>query len=143
MGAFSLIVVINLLNRLNENMATNSSGLDGFNCSVCSEVFNDPRPLPCGHLFCGPPKSCLTKLCDDSGNITCAECNTEHKIEIDNIAPLYRLRDALEAYAANETAQKVEEQQTKNEQFRFPPCEQHLKQNCELWCLDCNFAVCN
>merc|ERR1712226_1198333 len=129
MGAFSLIVVINLLNRLNESMATNSSGLDGFNCSVCSEVFNDPRLLPCGHLFCGPPKSCLTKLCDDSGNIKCAECNAEHKTEIDNLTPMFRIRDALESYAADQAANKGEDEQLKTEQFRFPPCVRHLKQN--------------
>ena len=29
--------------------------LDDLECVVCNEPLCDPRALPCGHCYCGPP----------------------------------------------------------------------------------------
>ena len=33
-------------------MATAYSPEDAISCSLCMDIFNDPRNLPCGHTFC-------------------------------------------------------------------------------------------
>lgn len=42
-------------------------------CSVCRDIFNDPRQLPCGHSMC---MSCLENLRDHSEDIPfrCPDC---------------------------------------------------------------------
>ncbi|XP_060922573.1 E3 ubiquitin-protein ligase TRIM17-like [Limanda limanda] len=45
---------------------------DGFQCSLCEEVFSDPVTTPCGHSFC---KSCLSEHWDGSELCHCPTCS--------------------------------------------------------------------
>lgn len=46
---------------------------DTLTCSVCQEIFEDPRQLPCGHSMC---LSCLENLMDHSADVPfrCPNC---------------------------------------------------------------------
>lgn len=42
------------------------------NCTICSEIFDDPRMLACQHSFC---RQCLDKLVEDKW-LRCPQCKT-------------------------------------------------------------------
>ena len=63
-------------------------------CSICTDVIEDPRHLPCGHSYCGPPKTCLDILKTDDW-LKCALCTVEHKMNISDLKPMYGLRKSL------------------------------------------------
>jgi RING-type zinc-finger len=49
-------------------------------CSICIDVFTDPRALPCLHTFCF---KCIADWCKDKqrkGKVTCPECREEFVI---------------------------------------------------------------
>ncbi len=48
-------------------------------CSICLELFSDPRALPCLHSFCS---QCLEDLAKNKrhGKITCPLCNEKHNM---------------------------------------------------------------
>ena len=47
-------------------------------CSICLELFNDPRLLPCLHTYC---LKCLQGLVNDQkSDLSCPQCRAKHKI---------------------------------------------------------------
>lgn len=56
---------------------------DKLSCSICLEVFSDPRNLGCHHTFCF---KCITKILKDS-KINCPICRVEMKIEEPKLLP--------------------------------------------------------
>ena len=58
----------------------NSSSSNEHKCSVCLELFTDPKVLPCCHTFC---LECLKKTATrekTGGQITCPKCRESHVI---------------------------------------------------------------
>ena len=61
-------------------MDANSSSCNEHKCSVCLELFTDPKVLPCCHTFC---LECLKKTATREktrGQITCPKCRESHVI---------------------------------------------------------------
>ena len=61
-------------------MDANSSSCNEYKCSVCLELFTDPKVLPCCHTFC---LECLKKTATREktrGQITCPKCRESHVI---------------------------------------------------------------
>ena len=63
-------------------MATFSSvspaNRDNLKCSICLELFNDPRVLPCLHTYC---LKCLQGLVSNKkSDLSCPQCRAKHKI---------------------------------------------------------------
>ena len=62
-------------------MATSLSpatDLISFKCSICLELFNDPRVLPCLHTYC---LKCLQGLVSDQkSDLSCPQCRAKHEI---------------------------------------------------------------
>jgi len=59
-------------------------------CSICTEVFTDPRGLPCYHTFC---LKCLQTYCEDkrSGHrVPCPMCRKEFSIPGDGLLGLQK-----------------------------------------------------
>ena len=44
-------------------------------CIACGHELQNPKFLPCGHEYCGPPKDCLVKLENQEGKVTCPSDN--------------------------------------------------------------------
>ncbi|XP_011405840.1 PREDICTED: E3 ubiquitin-protein ligase TRIM56-like [Amphimedon queenslandica] len=45
-------------------------------CSVCLELYNDPRVLPCLHTFC---LKCIKGFSNKDSSLTCPECRAKHE----------------------------------------------------------------
>ena len=63
-------------------MATFSSGTpanhDNLKCSICLELFSDPRVIPCLHTYC---LKCLQDLVSDQkSELSCPKCRTKYEI---------------------------------------------------------------
>ncbi|XP_063726621.1 tripartite motif-containing protein 59-like isoform X3 [Symsagittifera roscoffensis] len=45
-------------------------------CSICYNVFENPRSFPCGHSFCGTPRPCVKRLISSRQNplLECPYC---------------------------------------------------------------------
>ena len=100
-------------------MAT--GGLEELECVICNESLVDPRALPCGHSFCGPPRPCLTGLKSLTGGICCAVCRVDHPHQ-----PLYGIRDYLLKKQTNPDI----------------PSSAHTSNECTFWCNDCETMIC-
>ena len=109
-----------------------ASNTDNFSCSICHEEFMDPRPLPCGHCYCGPPRDCLNKLECEGGTMVCAMCREKFNLRASQIKPLYGIRDCFN--------QEKISHRDKNSAELF--CEQHARMECKLWCTQCNVKLC-
>ena len=103
-------------------------------CSVCLELYTDPRTLPCLHAFC---LHCLNGLAERRENqepIACPECRTEVDLpegdKFDAFPPSYylnRLRYILSAQTGNHRVL----------------CKSCTKQNEAVeFCFDCDCFIC-
>jgi hypothetical protein len=68
-------------------------------CSICSELFDDPRILPCLHTYC---LRCINqKLTSNETQFVCLFCN-EIKItqnDITSLPPNQIIQDIVELYS--------------------------------------------
>ena len=103
-------------------------------CSICTDFLDDPRQLPCGHCYCGPHKPCLEILKNES-LYRCAICKIDHQIIIEDLKPMYGLRDFLE-----------EQQDVTEEALKKVPgtlfCSEHPKFPVKFWCKNCECTMC-
>ena len=107
-------------------MATANEPLE---CVICNEALVDPRALPCGHCYCGPPRLCLNSMeSSDSDVIKCAVCRSDHRLKVSDIKPLYGIRE----YFQSKTAEKLV----------LVPCSVHNFEECTNWCSTCDVKIC-
>ena len=69
-------------------------------CPLCLDVFNEPKKLPCDHVYCLDP--CLSGLAKKSedGTITCPECNQVAENPDNNVTkfpPAFYVNEVVEA----------------------------------------------
>ena len=107
-------------------------------CSICTDVIEDPRHLPCGHSYCGPPKTCLDML-QSEGILICALCKEEHKINISDLKPMYGLREFLRNQ--KETSEGLPTIVSSTSQKRLH-CFVHPNTPVTLWCKVCQETMC-
>ncbi|XP_041378781.1 E3 ubiquitin-protein ligase RNF135-like [Gigantopelta aegis] len=62
----ALLHAIDTINKLKQHMASSCyTDNDEVSCSLCIEVFSDPRTIPCVHTFC---RACLQNLFNSNKN---------------------------------------------------------------------------
>ena len=103
-----------------------ATGFEDLECVICSENLLDPRALPCGHSYCGPPRPCLTGLKSSLGGLCCAICRVDHDLKPEDIKPLYGIR---ECFSSKSTTPDI-------------PCSAHTSKECTFWCNDCETMIC-
>ena len=117
------------------------SECEAWECAICSEVLSDPRALPCGHSFCGPPRKCLTNLKHEfSGKLRCALCTIEHDVKVKNLTPLYGIREGLDSLRLERekpSSSKIQSSQ------KASHCDKHCGYELSLWCTNCGEAICS
>ena len=125
----------------NYNMAetriTYNTLLDDLECVVCNEPLCDPRALPCGHSYCGPPRTCLQSMEAGQGvswGLKCAVCRSYHNLRANQIKPLYGIRDLFPKVEVNTTDPYILQEYTVQ-------CATHGKL-LTLWCKTCSVKIC-
>ncbi|KAL0251321.1 hypothetical protein GEMRC1_000534 [Eukaryota sp. GEM-RC1] len=67
------------------------------NCSLCDSVLEDASTIQCGHCFC---LTCITQWLEGKPN--CPNCRQQ--VSLNDIAPSYALREAVDAFVKNPAA---------------------------------------
>lgn len=82
-----------------------------FKCSICLELYKDPRILPCLHTFC---LECLKRLVvdeEDKSTITCAQCRENHSVPEGGVITFRKnitiLLDLMEARSTDDKTEKL------------------------------------
>ena len=106
-------------------------------CVICTEVLEDPRQLACGHCYCGPAKPCLDML-KQNDLFKCAICGVEHSIDIEELKPMYGIRDYLKdvkyELSGSENSDKVSMDEL---------CQDHNEKKIKFWCKVCEELLCS
>jgi len=106
-------------------------------CSICTEMFTDPRVLPCHHSFCF---QCLVKYGEGrrpGDRMPCPLCRKEFTIPDNGLSGmkksfekenLLHLRELLAQSVSSDTQMNM--------------CQQHKEKEIEVFCRDCEVAIC-
>ena len=86
MSTFVSLLLLRMLSCIRD-MATSSVGAvvagSNLKCSICLELFNDPRLLPCLHTYC---LRCLQGLVSNKkSDFSCPKCRAKHEIPKDGL----------------------------------------------------------
>ena len=116
-------------------------------CSICLELLDDPRTLPCGHWFCGPSKDCLKGQTFSSGAIECAICRKLHTdIVIQDLPPNYALRSILETLRNQSEMPATPVTRCKPNLLDFndqtADCPSHKGNSLSYYCEECEQVLC-
>ena len=109
--------------------------LNNLECVVCNEPICDPRALPCGHSYCGPPRTCLQSMESGLGArsvMKCAVCRANYYLRANQIKPLYGIKDLFP---------KVDTTSPRSFQDYIVNCATHAKLF-TLWCKTCCVKIC-
>ena len=113
--------------RIQGHVVRESIRRDIITCIICSEVFIDPKKLPCDHVYC---KRCLEKLIE-GGVITCPECRYLVVIQdsnVNNLDSAFQIIRFQEFYESISAA--------------YHPCEVHETQTLSHYCKTCDKLMC-
>ena len=110
-------------------------------CSVCLEVFREPKVLPCCHTFC---LTCLEKTVhggvQKKGEITCPQCRKTHPIPAGGLTEL--LTDFIATYEVEVASLKSSgSNKLGGKTLVCGECEQPGP--IQLYCRDCHNYVCD
>jgi len=112
-------------------MATaNSVTTDLTTCSICQEMYDNPKSLPCLHAFC---LRCLQSLCKDKASgdqASCPVCRVEFCIPQDGVSGLQH------HFIVQQLVDK------EKERMQGSYCDKHRDEQVKLYCHDCNENVC-
>jgi tripartite motif-containing protein 2/3 len=111
-------------------------------CPICTEVYTDPRGLPCIHTFC---LKCIQGWGEDKlpgDEVGCPLCRKEFTVPDGGFVNLPKnlfLNQLLEMKKISGTALRKD-----TPLLDLPPvcCEKHPKKVIEIYCLDCKVLGC-
>ena len=125
---------------------------DQLNCSVCLDIYTDPKLLQCLHVFC---QTCLVRLVcrDEHGQLvlSCPNCRQITPVSANGVAGLQSafhiipflemaedLRREKEAPASSERADSLPPPRKDVSTF----CPEHVKEELKLYCETCGELIC-
>ena len=111
-------------------------------CPLCLDDFDDPKRLPCGHIYCKVP--CLQGLLLRSMNSTviCPECRSVAQVpanDLDNLPNAFHINRLKQVYRelCKANATLVLPQGTTDH-----PCPNHPSQSQDVYCETCQELIC-
>ncbi|RVE64928.1 hypothetical protein OJAV_G00130640 [Oryzias javanicus] len=108
-------------------------------CSVCYQLFSDPRVLPCSHTFCKP---CLENLLQTSNNHSVWR-PLRPPIKCPNCRSVVELPPAgVDALPSNVSLRAIIEKYQRDEEPRPPSCQEHPRQPLNMYCIQDRQLIC-
>ena len=102
---------------------------DELQCSICLELFQDPRSLPCLHTFC---VECIQRTLNDKNSLKCPVCRAEHQLGEEGTKLL-----PVNSYACQELPRKrLRKQLEKNDEKKCECCGEAESADV-AWCSEC------
>ena len=119
-------------------------------CSICLEVFKDPRALNCLHNFCYGCLKGWVKKSRSNKTICCPLCKEVSPIPSGGLKTIkynYFLADLVKRMDASKVKSKRKGAESKKEDMKLSEvtpfyCKDHPKNPIDQFCADCNFAAC-
>ena len=116
-------------------------------CSICLEIYKDPKLLQCLHIYC---KECLSHLVvkDKQGPFTlmCPICRQKTTISDNGVAslkPAFHINHLLEIREDLKNQDQRLETPVKDIENRTTVfCSHHIKKEVELYCESCEILIC-
>ena len=129
---------------------------DQLNCSICLDVYTDPKMLHCFHVFC---QTCLVRLVfqDEQGQLvlSCPNCRHITPVPANGVAGLQpafiinHLLDITEDLKREKDAPASAERADSSSASLPPPqeevstfCSEHVKEDLKLYCETCGELIC-
>ena len=125
------------------------------NCSICLDIYTDPKLLQCFHTYC---KKCLVKLVSDQQgdlSLTCPICRQATPVPANGVTGLQsafqtnkflRIREDLikkRDMAVSLEGSKVDATPlTLSTKKTIPNCFEHVDKERELYCETCELLIC-
>ena len=123
------------------------------NCSICLDIYDDPKVLQCFHTYC---RKCLVKLVirDEQGDLslTCPICRQATPVPANGVTGLQsafqtneilRIRDNLVKERDMAVQSKVDATPlTPATKKTIPICFEHVDKERELYCETCEKLIC-
>ena len=106
------------------------------NCPVCKDTFNNPKRLPCDHVYCMKCLSGLASRSTTRGIISCPECRAETNFDLAQFATPHRVNRLVEMYQRSLKRAKTEAE------MQPATCKEHKSQPLALYCETCESLVC-
>ena len=119
---------------LSHNSTLQRFGEEHLMCSICHELFKEPKTLSCFHTFCG--KCLLTYQQSPRKKGTCPICR---KITVPVRGDITSLTTDFKLTSMVETIKKEDQQAKKQE---TPTCKTHTGRKCWVYCEACNEFIC-
>jgi len=109
-------------------MATAKQLEDVTECTICTEVYLDPRVLPCGHTFCLKCMETWSNGKHPGDKVACPYCRNEFTLPSNGVSDLPK-----NFFVANFLQMK---------KLSPASCDQHKDETLKIYCYDCNSVVC-
>ena len=121
-----------------------------FSCSICLEVFKDPRALPCLHSFCYGCLEGWVKKARSSKTICCPLCKEVSPVPSGGLKTIkynYFLADLVKRMGAIEVESRCRGIQGTKEDIKLSDvapfyCKAHPRHEVDQYCVDCDFSAC-
>ena len=113
--------------------------MDEFECSICCDTLDDPRLLPCGHMFCGPGRGCILAMNKNNVSVDCPNCRKTHYINVNELGPIYVLNNFLVGQKKNAD---VEDKQKRSLSSGSKSCDKHSDNFLSYFCDTCDISIC-
>ncbi len=118
---------------------------DQLNCSICLDVYTNPKQLQCHHVYC---QQCLVKLVnkDQQGQLilSCPKCRQVTTLPAEGVAGLqsaFRVNQLLEIVEEHKKT-KVGPGEVTGVAVHGYSCLEHRGREVELYCVTCGKKIC-
>ena len=119
-------------------------------CSICLEVLNDPRALPCLHSYCYGCLEGWVQKSKSNKTICCPLCKEVSPVPSGSLKTIkynHFLADLVKRMDAIEVKSKRKGAECKTEDVKFSEvtpmyCKSHPRNAIDQYCADCDFTAC-
>ena len=115
-------------------------------CPLCLDILQEPKKLPCDHVYCG---GCLETLVNRSfdASISCPECRTVTQVPdrtVSNLPTAFRLNRLIEVFQQVEVKEEIDVAKTveESEAVEEAKCKIHENERLVLYCENCQTLIC-